>query len=368
MRICSVHFRPEQLKKSLTGRCRLIEGANPEIFCPTNPQKTQVLPNHSPPKRPYLGDEVVVVNKIRRVSGEMHNTATYSTKDVFNPFIDHSYCKGQKKDKDVVDPQGKTSRACQTDLTIDDWRLLQEEADRLKIENAELLKKCCNKAEQKRNFFYDDVVKSDESVKFYTGIPSHSCLLMLFDVLASLMQEFILTLVKLRLGLTGKQLGDIFSISETQVSRIVTTWVCFLSSSLKETLVTWPSRQLVTRKLPQTFNKYPNTRVIIDCTEMFVEKPTSPHAQKATWSEYKQHNTIKTLVGITPNGYFSFLSKFWSGSTSDRKITQECGIIDMLEEGDAVMADRGFNIRDLLTKKKVFLNIPPFSKKGNNYK
>ena len=170
------------------------------------------------------------------------------------------------------------------------------------------------------------------------------------------MQEFILTLVKLRLGLTGKQLGDIFSISETQVSRIVITWVCFLSSSLKETLVTWPSRQLVSRKLPQD---------IIDCTEMFVEKPTSPHAQKATWSEYKQHNTIKTLVGITPNGYFSFLSKFWSGNTSDRKITQECGIIDMLEEGDAVMADRGFNIRDLLTKKKV---IPPFSQKGNNYK
>ena len=56
---------------------------------------------------------------------------------------------------------------------------------------------------------------------------------------------------------------------------------------------------------------------------MFVEKPTSPHAQKATWSEYKQHNTIKTLVGITPNGYFSFLSKFWSGNTSDRKITQK---------------------------------------------
>ena len=95
-------------------------------------------------------------------------------------------------------------------------------------------------------------------------------------------------------------------------------------------------------------------RVIIDCTEMFVEKPTSPHAQTATWSEYKQHNTIKTLVGITPNGYFSFLSKCWSGNTSDRKITQEWGIIDMLEEGDAVMADRGFNIRDLLTKKKSF--------------
>ena len=398
LRICSVHFRPEQFKKSLTGRCRLIDGANPEIFCFTNPPKIQVSPNHSSPKRPYPGDEVDVVNKIQRVSSEVHNTATHSTKDVLDPFIDHSYCKGQKEDN-VVDPPGKTSRAS---FTMEDWRHLQEETDRLKTENAELLKKCYDKAEQKRNFFYDDVVKSDESVKFYTGAPSHSCLLVLFDVhnveaqklkywdkkknrtvsyektdkkkpgpkrTLSLMQEFILTLVKLRLGLTGKQLGDIFSISETQASRIVTTWVCFLSSSLKETLVTWPSRQLVSRKLPQTFKKYPNTRVIIDCTEMFVEKPTSPHAQKATWSEYKQHNTIKTLlVGITPNGYFSVLSKFWIGNTSDRKITQECGIIDMLEEGDAVMADRGFNIRDLLTKKKVFLNIPPFPQKGNNYK
>ena len=119
------------------------------------------------------------------MSREMHNTATYSSKDVFDPFIDHSYCKGQREDN-VVDPHGKTSRACQTDFTMDDWRHWQEEADRLKTENAELLKKCCNKAEQKRNFFYDNVVKSDEFcdnvVKFYTGVPSHSCLLMLFDV------------------------------------------------------------------------------------------------------------------------------------------------------------------------------------------
>lgn len=45
-----------------------------------------------------------------------------------------------------------------------------------------MLKKCSNETEQKRNLFYKDVVKSDESVKFYTGVPSHFCLLMLFDV------------------------------------------------------------------------------------------------------------------------------------------------------------------------------------------
>ena len=37
-------------------------------------------------------------------------------------------------------------------------------------------------------------------------------------------------------------------------------------------------------------------------------------------------------------------------------------LLDKLEEGDSVMADKGFNIRDLLTRKKVALNIPPLCK------
>ena len=110
-----------------------------------------------------------------------------------------------------------------------------------------------------------------------------------------------------------------------------------------------------------SFSKYPSTRVIIDCTEFFIQKPSSPSAQKAKWSDYKYQNTVKLLVGITPSGAFSFISKLWTASTSDRRITQESGLLDLLEEGDHVMADRGFTIRDLLTKEKVMLNIPPFS-------
>lgn len=80
----------------------------------------------------------------------------------------------------------------------------------------------------------------------------------------------------------------------------------------------------------------------------------------------QHHNTLKLLVGISPSGAFTFVSELWTGSTSDCKITQESGLVnlvlDLLEKGDHVMADRGFNIRDLLTKKTVHLNIPPLSK------
>lgn len=32
----------------------------------------------------------------------------------------------------------------------------------------------------------------------------------------------------------------------------------------------------------------------------------------------------------------------------------------MIEEGDSVMADKGFDVEDLLAAKKATLNIPPF--------
>ena len=116
------------------------------------------------------------------------------------------------------------------------------------------------------------------------------------------------------------------------------------------------------RKLPISFNKFPSARIIIECPEIFFQKPISPYAQRATWSNYKQHNTMKALVGITPTDYFSFVSKLWTRNVSDRYITERSGLLDKLEEGDSVMAYKGFNIRDLLTRKKVALNIPPLCK------
>ena len=45
---------------------------------------------------------------------------------------------------------------------------------------------------------------------------------------------------------------------------------------------------------------------------------------------------------------------------NDRRIVIASGILGMLEPHDSVMADRGFEIQDLLVPKKVSLNIPPF--------
>lgn len=116
--------------------------------------------------------------------------------------------------------------------------------------------------------------------------------------------------------------------------------------------------------MPKSFKKsFPRTCAIIDCTEIFVQRPKTPTCQSATYSSYKHHNTFKCSVSITPSGSFNYISDLWSGNVSDRYITENSSFLDNIEPFDEVMADRGFNIGDLLTLRRATLNIPPFTHK-----
>jgi hypothetical protein len=68
------------------------------------------------------------------------------------------------------------------------------------------------------------------------------------------------------------------------------------------------------------------------------------------------------LIGVAPSGAASFISDCFEGSMSDRESVLQSGFLDYIEKGDLVLADRGFQIGDLLSKKGATLNIPPFLK------
>ena len=63
-----------------------------------------------------------------------------------------------------------------------------------------------------------------------------------------------------------------------------------------------------------------------------------------TFSDYKSCNTMKALICITPDGYISFVSHLFTGSKSDNEITMDSGILDCCQQGNALMADKGFTI------------------------
>ncbi|CAH3124479.1 unnamed protein product [Pocillopora meandrina] len=170
-------------------------------------------------------------------------------------FLDHNYCQRLLNN----------DKGTQTDFSFEDLQALNSEINTLKEENANLKAKLTNSKQLKRELFVDDVLKDDESVKFYTGIPSLACLTMIFNLLKpfaeklkywdknkekevtyqkdsskkkpgkqrllTIMEEFILTLVRLRLGLLSRHLSDIFGVSEGTVSKVFTTWKAVKSTS-----------------------------------------------------------------------------------------------------------------------------------------
>ena len=88
--------------------------------------------------------------------------------------------------------------------------------------------------------------------------------------------------------------------------------------------------------------------------------PHLPELQQMTFSNYKHDNTFKALIGISPDGAITFVSSLFPGSILDKALTKQSGVLDLLESGDSLMADRGFNIEEYLILRGVKLNIPPY--------
>ena len=119
---------------------------------------------------------------------------------------------------------------------------------------------------------------------------------------------------------------------------------------LKE--IDWfPKSEQVAGTLPNAFKeKYPTTYIIIDASELFIETPSDLMLQSSTWSNYKQHNTTKFLIGITPNGAIIFVSSAFLGSISDPELTCSSGLISKLQGKDSISVMAEFTVAEEIPK------------------
>ncbi|XP_077552535.1 uncharacterized protein LOC144166989 [Haemaphysalis longicornis] len=113
---------------------------------------------------------------------------------------------------------------------------------------------------------------------------------------------------------------------------------------------------------PQAFidKGYSTVDRILDCTEIFIETPSSFRVQSETYSSYKKHNTAKGWVVCSPNGFFMFVSDLAPGRLSDQALTKASGVSEKFSPGRHLMADRGFIIEEECKELSMHLNIPPF--------
>lgn len=221
-------------------------------------------------------------------------------------------------------------------------------------------------------------INDDAAILFYTGFESYKKFHFVYLTLCPMINkiqyygsnvinlstedQFFLTMMKLRQDICNFELSRFFNVSQTTVSNVFITFINFIHQ-LWSKINIWPEQDLVQYFTPKSFKQYSsNTRVILDGTEIKVQKPENPVSQQASWSSYKHANTLKMLVGATPGGLLSYCSEAYGGSVSDRQTVERSSLLQNCESGDSVLADRGFNIQDFFADKDVTVNIPTFLK------
>ena len=173
--------------------------------------------------------------------------------------------------------------------------------------------------------------------------------------------QILITLMKLKQNYTNLHLGELFSVSDNTISNIFLTFLNVMHQVLYVGLMkdNVPTRHKNKLYAPPSFVHFPNCRMSIDCTDIEMEIPNQLDKRKKTYSTYRGYNSFKLLLGVSPNAVITYASNLYTGSSSDKAITQHSTILSNFAAGDLVLADKGFLINDILPE-GVTCNIPPF--------
>ena len=268
------------------------------------------------------------------------------------------------------------------------------ELERVKLENMYLRMQIERQAKQIEKLTspgLELVLCSDEMLAYYTGLPSKrvfTSLLCLIEKHMGLLyspsghprgpsrqlrpgEEFLMLLMRLRLALPERDLQFRFQLRDSsRVSKILSAWLPFLAKVLPP-LMPWPRKSTVKKNMPQPFktnSSYCRVRAILDCAEFEMEAPSALSLNAMTYSDYKGRNTVKVLFVVTPDGYISFVSSAYPGSISDNAITLKSGLLDRMDPGDEIMADKGFTLSNTeLQPRGIKLVLPPFRYGGSQF-
>ncbi|KAJ8334017.1 hypothetical protein SKAU_G00413360 [Synaphobranchus kaupii] len=328
-RVCSRHFQSTDLIEPPTpaGRRRLKHGAVPVLFQWNN--FTLSAP------RPGVWQKT-----------ERPNTKTSQNKDP--PMdVDHDYCS-----TNVTEPAA-------LDLSLDHNEDLRAEIARLQKQVEEM--SISNK------FGLERFAASDDDIRFYTRFATHAHLMAFWRQIEPATHKMV-RVTRARTASTNevphtanatKDLAHRFNIHQSTVSRIITTWVNFLYTVLGAVGI-WLSEETVKAHLPDVFQNYSDTQVVLDCTELRCQTPNSLLLQSEVFSSYKSHCTFKGLIGMAPHGAITFVSALYAGSISDKEILKQSGIVSLLKPTMAIMVDKGFLVEDCVPCK---IYMPAFLSK-----
>lgn len=87
----------------------------------------------------------------------------------------------------------------------------------------------------------------------------------------SMEHKFFIFLVRLRTGITEDVLAIFFHVSQSYISKLVTTMTTSIYEKIKPVSI-WPTKNQIQPFMPSAFKEnFPDCRVIVDTTEFFIQ-------------------------------------------------------------------------------------------------
>jgi len=154
-------------------------------------------------------------------------------------------------------------------------------------------------------------------------------------------ERLLMAMIWLRLYPTYDVLGFLFDLDKSNVGRNLKRVLAVLGEHLGDE-VKWPDKGRRKQKAEAFMREFPEVVAIVDATEQPTQRPKDKERQKRTYSGKKQRHTIKPQVVVGPDGELMAVSDLVPGSQHDKKLYDESGVGDRLDEDEAMMGDSGY--------------------------
>ena len=290
-KVCSRHFKSDDLKKSLNGVVSLKNGAVPSVFA-----WKRSSPCKRPPPTPRISSMATSVSQnLNENISELVESACSSES------LETLECSSNSHlSPEMEAQQTATKLDLQSKENLEIARLKKLLADTIEIKetlesevlslkaNIALVKQKCEQLE-KHVFSFDNIKTDDSLLTFYTGFPNVQTMMALYEYLDpgvngmnikywlpgqdnsqkaaagnSVKQggprtltpsdEFFLVMYRLRQGFVEMHLAHLFKISQSTVSRIFISWINFMYLKLGQINI-WPSKKVVDESMPEAFKE-----------------------------------------------------------------------------------------------------------------
>jgi hypothetical protein len=177
-------------------------------------------------------------------------------------------------------------------------------------------------------------------------------------------QQFLLTLVWLRLYPTQEVLGYLFSVSDTTALRTVNRILPLLERAGRATLKMPDPGRKHRRSLDQVLHEVPELAVIIDSFEQRVQRPKTDKTSESSktsktsktskpsktsktkdayYSGKKKQHTLKSQVAVNhQDGTFVDIARSVPGPTADIKLLEQSALLERLPAGVGAWGDLAY--------------------------